>query len=95
MGDDLASHHDGRFEFWSKGELARLAVIAGLAIFPISVAALDGPDGQDGATGTATARPGAAVAPIQPGRLRSVRVVDFDVGKLGLKAMGDIDDTVR
>ena len=93
MSDDLASDQAG-FAFWSKGELARISLIAGLVVYPLTVAAVDAPiKGAGQAERGATQ---AAAKPLnQPGRLRSVRVVDFDMAKFGMKALGDLDDAVR
>ena len=94
MFDDLATDRAG-FSFWSKGELARIALIASLIAYPLSVSAVDGPDAATGKTERSSAPQVAAKPPGQPGRLRSVRVVDFDMAKIGMKALGDIDDPVR
>jgi hypothetical protein len=93
MSDDMASDH-ASFAFWSKGEMARIAMIAGLVAYPISVSAVNGPAGVAGKPEHAIPQQ-ASKLPAQPGRLRSVRVVDFDIAKLGLKALGDLDDTER
>ena len=75
------------FPFWSRMELIRIGVIAGLAIVPVSVAAIDAPKQRPAAL-IREAEPAAAV---QPGRLLSTRHVAFDVKALDLAALGDAE----
>lgn len=83
----LSGRRPARFPFWSGSEILRVSAIAGLAIVPVSVVAIDG-SGQKRRDGVEAA---IVMAPLSPGWLRSVRVVDFDVRTLDLKTVGDRD----
>lgn len=77
-----------RFSFWSKMEIFRVGAIAGLAIMPLSVAAIDAPKTKQIPPVNA-AHDGQRIT--TAGQLQSVRVVDFDLGKLDLSTVGDAD----
>lgn len=74
-----------KFPFWSRCELIRISLIAGLAIIPVSVAAIDAPKPKPIAL-TRDAEPAPVTA---SGRLLSTRHVAFDVKTLDLAALGD------
>ncbi|MEQ1695871.1 MAG: hypothetical protein ABL901_08525 [Hyphomicrobiaceae bacterium] len=75
-----------KFPFWSKMELIRVGVVAGLAIVPVSVSAIDAPK----QTPVAVQR-NAEPSPGHAGRLLSTRHVNFDVKSLDLAALGDTE----
>ncbi len=75
-----------RFQFWSRGELLRLSVIAAACAIPILM-----PVSQPGHDGRTTSYAGSAPAP-SAGRLRAVRVTRLDVTTTGALALGDADD---
>jgi hypothetical protein len=75
------------FPFWSRMELLRVGVIAGLAIIPVSVAAIDAPK-QKPAGVSRDVEPAASQ---HAGRLLSTRHVEFDVKTLDLAALGDAE----
>ena len=83
---------DERFAFWSRMEIVRVSVIAGLAIIPVSVAAVDAPAAKvKSAQMQRDAKPAD-----QTGRLLSTRQVAFDVRALDMSSMGDREpDPVR
>lgn len=86
MSHDWSGETIERFPFWSKAEVARIILIVGLAIVPISVSAVDAPREKVKTTSiAATTRAPAA------GRLRSVRVVAFDMTKLNAATLGDLE----
>ena len=80
-----------RFLFWSKMERVRVGAIVGLALVPLSIAALDTP--------LAKRETRAFVKGLEPraqqNQVRSVRFVEFDVGKLDLESLGDGDMDAR
>lgn len=75
-----------QFAFWSRIELIRVAVIAGLAIIPVSVSAIDAPKKKPSPLGHE-----AELSAPQAGRLLSTRYVAFDVKALDLAILGDND----
>lgn len=77
------------FPFWSRMEIIRISVVAGLAIIPVSVAAIDAPKQKP--TALARAADDGAPAAVQTGRLMSTRQVAFDVKGLDLAALGDAE----
>lgn len=85
MLHNWSGDQDDRFPFWSRMEVLRVGVIAGLAIVPVSVAAIDAP--------ASKAKPIAIQTGVKPpataGRLISTRQVAFDVKALDLTAVGD------
>jgi len=80
-----------RFPFWSRIEIVRIGVIAGLAIVPVSVAAIDAP--------VSSPKPASVqrntVADTPAGRLVSTRQVPFDVRALDMAAVGDREPEAR
>ena len=86
MLDDWSDDAPERFPFWSRGELARIGLIASLAILPLAISAAEEPRHPQTQSQTRAANP------VQPGQLRQVRIVDFDLAKLGMRAMADADD---
>jgi hypothetical protein len=84
MSDDSG---DEPFAFWSKGELTRIAVILSVGLLPVTLPALDTALDVSGSAAQ-RARNADLVKP-QPGRLRSVKIVDFTLSKFGAEAMGD------
>ncbi len=76
---DWSGRRMQKFGFWSQGEIARVGVILGLAIIPLSMEMAE-PHPRSTVAGI--------VAP-QPGRLRVVRVTPFDPARHSLAAMGD------
>lgn len=84
-----------KFPFWSRMEIIRIGVVAGLAIVPVSVAAIDAPKPKPAAV-SRDAEPVTARAIEQAGRLLSTRQVEFDVKALDLAALGDAEpETAR
>ena len=80
-----AGHKVERFPFWSRLEILRVGVIAGLAIVPVSVAAIDAPSPK--------AKPVPVTRDVKAeagaGRLVSTRQIAFDVRALDMTAVGD------
>ncbi len=76
-----------KFPFWSQIELLRIGVIAGLAIVPMSVAAIDAPKPKP----AGLTRPAEPAADVQTGRLLSTRHVTFDVKALDMASLGDAE----
>lgn len=91
MLHNWAGEQDERFPFWSRMEIIRVSVIAGLAIVPVSVGAIDAPVTKAGPA--AVQRDVKAEAPA--GRLVSTRKVAFDVRALDLAAVGDRESEAR
>ena len=86
MSHDWSGKTIERFPFWSKAEVARIILIVGLAIVPISVSAVDAPREKANKLSLASAS-----RPTAPGSLRSVRVVAFDLTKLSIATLGDLE----
>ncbi len=74
------------FRFWTRGELARVSAIAGLALLPLLMSVSSGND---------RSPDGASAHTAQRGYLRTVNVVTFDFGKLGMASLGDADDAAH
>jgi hypothetical protein len=66
----------------------RVSAIAGLTLVPLSIAALS--DGRSTPSGGHRFTDAA-----QMGHVRSVRIVSFDFGTLGVASMGDVEEQHR
>ena len=75
-----------RFSFWTKGELARLAMIGAVCWYPLSMARDE--------TAFFDRHPRSRVAPVASagGSVRAIRVTPFDLRTTGAAALGDTDD---
>jgi hypothetical protein len=90
---EYEDYGEATYPFWSKSELVRIGVIGGLALFPLSIGALDAAPQAHIPRHPPSAM--IAAVPAQAGRLTSIRIVPFDAAKLSLKSMGDVDETAR
>ena len=85
MRDHRTLRRPARFAFWTSGELARLSMIAAVCAAPFSI--LTEPD-----LSCAPQQPRAKSAAAQSaGRLRAIRVTDYDLTHNGPSALGDAD----
>lgn len=87
MRDSRNFSRPQRFSFWTKGEFARLAVIGALCWYPFSMSTDETPS-----LTQRHARPETGATVPAAGRLRALRVTDFDLAKTGPLSLGDTDD---
>ena len=77
-----------QFSFWSRAELMRVGLIATVAAGPLLTSAVHTPAGPHNiAVVTGQEAPAAP----QAGRLRAVKITDFNLGLVGLHALGDVE----
>ena len=86
MRDNLTLARREPFHFWSKGEVVRLGVIAAMCAIPLSL-----PEPAPQVFQNPQARAQQMTSPPNAGRVRGIRVTDFDLGKIRPAALGDID----
>lgn len=81
MVHDWSGRGARRFPFWSRSEIIRVGAIAGLAIAPLSVVALE----------KAPVRPMEAAAQMAGGRLVSTRTRPLDVNRIDWSNAADAE----